>query len=94
MNTLHHLEALELDKVLKMLSSRAAMDDAKELALSLRPETDFKKVEILLNETDDAFKLSAGFGSPSFGNAKNVANPLARAKNGGVLSMRELLDIA
>ena len=50
MNTLHHLEALELDKVLKMLSSRAAMDDAKELALSLRPETDFKKVEILLNE--------------------------------------------
>ena len=94
MNTLHHLEALELDKVLKMLSSRAAMDDAKELALSLRPETDFKKVEILLNETDDAFKLSAGFGSPSFGNDKNVANPLARAKNGGVLSMRELLDIA
>ena len=94
MNTLHHLEALELDKVLKMLSTRAAMEDAKELALSLRPETDFKKVEILLNETDDAFKLSAGFGSPSFGSAKNVANPLARAKNGGVLSMRELLDIA
>ena len=94
MNTLHHLEALELDKVLKMLSTRAAIEDAKELALSLRPETDFKKVEILLNETDDAFKLSAGFGSPSFGSAKNVANPLARAKNGGVLSMRELLDIA
>ncbi len=94
MNTLHHLEALELDKVLKMLSTRAAMEDAKELALSLRPETDFKKVETLLNETDDAFKLSAGFGSPSFGSAKNVANPLARAKNGGVLSMRELLDIA
>ncbi len=92
--TTQHTEALELDKVLKMLASRASMDDAKELALGLKPEMEILKVKELLQQTDDAFRLASGFGSPSFGNAKNVANPLARAQNGGVLSMRELLDIA
>lgn len=88
-----NFEALELNKILTMLASRASINDAKELALSLRPETDLIKVNTLLNQTDEAFKLSAGFGSPSFGNAKNVSNALLRAQNGGVLSMRELLDI-
>lgn len=91
---IQHTEALELDKVLKMLSSRASMEDAKEQILSLKPAIELKDVSELLNETDDAYRLSAGFGLPSFGNAKNIANSLARAKNGGVLSMRELLDIA
>ena len=88
-----NFEALELNKILTMLASRASINDAKDLALSLRPETDLIKVNTLLNQTDEAFKLSAGFGSPSFGNAKNVSNALLRAQNGGVLSMRELLDI-
>ena len=94
MDFIQHTEALELDKILKMLASRAPMEDAKQRALSLRPETDLKKVNHLLSETDDAFRLSSGYGSPSFGNAKNIANPVARAQNGGILSMRELLDIA
>ncbi len=94
MSFIQHTEALELDKILKMLAARAPMEDAKQQALSLRPETDLSKVRELLEQTDDAFRLSSGYGSPSFGNAKNVANPLARAQNGGILSMRELLDIA
>ncbi len=94
MNFTQHTEALELDKILKMLAARAPMEDAKDLALSLCPETDLKKVYELLSQTDDAVRLSSGYGSPSFGNAKNIANPLARAQNGGILSMRELLDIA
>ena len=94
MEYIHHTEALELDKVLKMVADRASMSDAKELALSLRPKTKLNDVMTLINQTDDAFRLSSGYGSPSFGNAKNITNALARAKNGGVLSMRELLDIA
>ena len=94
MDFIQHTEALELDKILKMLAARAPIEDAKQRALSLRPETDLKKVNHLLSETDDAFRLSSGYGSPSFGNAKNIANPVARAQNGGILSMRELLDIA
>ncbi len=94
MSFIQHTEALEFDKILKVLSSRAPMQDAKEMALSLRPETEIERVRELLEQTDDAVRLSSGYGSPSFGNAKNIANPVARAQNGGVLSMRELLDIA
>lgn len=94
MNCTQHTEALELDKILNRLAARASMEDAKELAVSIRPETDIDAVRELLGQTDDAFKLSSGYGSPSFGNAKNVTGALARAVSGGVLSMRELLDIA
>lgn len=89
-----HTEALELDKILKKLADRASMADAKEAALSLSPETDIGEVCRLLGQTDDAFRLSSSYGSPSFGNASNVLGALTRACSGGVLSMRELLDIA
>ena len=87
-------KALELDKVLKALSISCSLQDAKELAENLQPQSDIEKVNELLLQTNDAYRLSAGFGSPSFGSAKSPANALARAQNGGVLSMRELLDIA
>ena len=84
---------LELDKVLKMLADACALYDAKSAALELEPETDLHKVQQLLQETDDAYKLTAAFGSPSFGSCKNVDNALAKAESGGVLSMTELLNI-
>lgn len=84
---------LELDKVLKMLADACTLTGAKEAALELEPETDLNKVRRLLQETDDAYKLTAAFGSPSFGSCRNVDNALAKAESGGVLSMTELLNI-
>ena len=46
-----------------------------------------------MSQTGDAHTLMAKYGAPSFGSAKNVTAPLTRAASGGVLSMRELLDI-
>lgn len=89
-----HTDTLELDKILKLLADRASLEDAKQQALGLVPQTEIAKVEKLLLETDDAYRLCAAFGSPSFGSAKDMSGALARAENGGVLSMRELLDIA
>ena len=88
-----HYKTLELDKVLQQLASYASLDDAKELAVSLCPQTSIEEVSNLLGQTDDAYRMSAGYGMPSFGAAKNVNNSLARAVGGGVLSMRELLEI-
>ena len=76
-NFILHTQTLELDKVLKMLASRAQLEDAKTAALSLLPKTDVHFVKRLLSETDDAYRLIAGFGSPSFGNAKNIKRPEA-----------------
>lgn len=88
-----HYKALELDKVLQMLSEYTACTDSREMALSLSPEYDIKTARSELQKTEDAFILLAKFGGPSFGSLKNVNNSLARANAGGVLTMRELLDI-
>lgn len=52
------------------------------------------EVELLLQQTEDAFSLLARFGGPSFSGLKNVNNPLHRAAAGGSLNPKELLDIA
>lgn len=89
-----HYRSLELDKVLEMLAEQASCADAKEKALSLTPQTELISAQTLLNQTEDAHMLLARFGGPSFGGLRNVNNSLSRANAGGVLNMRELLDIA
>ena len=92
MKNRHH-RALELDKVLSMLANYASAADSKEMALNLEPETNITIAKGELKKTEDAYILLAKFGGPSFGSIKNVNNSLARANAGGVLTMRELLDI-
>ena len=86
-----HFRSLELDKILEMLASHATCADAKELALSLTPQTDLYLAQALLKQTEDAHMLLARFGGPSFGGLHNVNNALQRAAAGGMLTMRELL---
>lgn len=86
--------ALEFDKILTLLSSFTSCEDSREAALALRPETELAAAEKLLRQTDDAHRLLAKFGGPSFGGLCNVDNALARASAGGVLNPGELLRIA
>ncbi|MBR0536079.1 MAG: endonuclease MutS2 [Clostridia bacterium] len=88
-----HLRAIEFDKILEMLSQRGCNEDSRESILSLRPETNLNKAQRLLGMTEDAYIMLARHGGPSFGGLRNVNNALSRANAGGVLSMRELLDI-
>lgn len=89
-----NFKTLELDLILDKLAQECSCDDAKALALSLRPTSDMAEVELLLSQTEDAFSLLARFGAPSFSGLKNVNNPLHRAGAGGSLNPKELLDIA
>ena len=86
-------EALELDKILQLLAEETSCEDAKQLALEIKPTSDFVEVCTLLNQTEDASSLLARFGAPSFGGLKNINNPLARANAGGALGQGELLRI-
>ncbi len=86
--------ALELDKILDRLAAETCCEDAAALARSLKPETDLQLVQRLVDETDDACRLMAGFGSPSFGRLTNVVNTLRRAEAGASLSLGELLRVA
>lgn len=86
--------ALELSKVLEMLAAETTCADAAEAARTLTPSPYLAEAQARLNETDAAYRLMAGFGSPSFGQLQNTTNALRRADAGAVLSPRELLQIA
>ena len=88
------LQALELDKILDLLAGETACADAAHMARQLQPESEPALVQRLLDETDDACRLMAGFGSPSFGRLTNVTNALRRAQAGACLSLAEFLRIA
>ena len=48
------IRTLELPRVLQLLSEQAVSPEAKELALAVRPETDYEDVLRLLDQTDGA----------------------------------------
>lgn len=87
-------KTLELDLILEKLAAECSCDDAKDLARGLKPAGDMAEVEMLLQQTEDAFSLLARFGGPSFSGLKNANNSLHRAAAGGSLNPKELLDIA
>ncbi len=88
-----HLNALELPKVLEMAAKRACNDDAREILTSLQPSKNAELTVKNLAMTEDAYILLAKHGGPAFGGLCNVSNSLARASAGGMLTMKELLDI-
>lgn len=89
-----HYKTLELDKILERLAGMTSIEDAREMALNLEPVFELKKVEQLLQQTDDAVALSGRFGAPSFGCAVNCSGHLRRAQAGGCLTTGELLSVA
>lgn len=89
-----HFLSLELDKILQMLSDTARSADAKEIALTINPQSDFFEVQRLLDETEAAYIFIAKFGAPGFSGLQNVNNAVTRAAAGATLSAGELLKIA
>lgn len=88
-----NFRALELDKILVMLSNEATCKDAADEALKIEPAATLKEAKRLLKDTDEAYVLVARFGAPSFYGLKNVTNGLRRAEAGGVLNLPELIGI-
>ncbi len=89
-----HYKALELDKILQMLSDLTSCEDAREKALETEPSWGLFEVKEQISLTEDAFILSGRFGAPSFGGIKNPMSALRRGEAGGVMSTTELLRVA
>ncbi len=85
---------LELDAVLEMLAGCAGSSEGKIACRKLRPTSDVDDVRDLLAETKAAFDLSTMKGYPAFSGAENIEPAVDRAKQGGVLQPKELLNIA
>lgn len=86
-------KALELNKVLEKLSEQAQSAQGRELCLEIQPDNSFMEVSHLLQMTDDAYIMLQKYGAPSFSGVRNINNSVKRAQAGGLLNMRELLDV-
>ena len=87
------IRTLELPRVLQLLSEQAVSPEAKELALAVRPETDYEDVLRLLDQTDGARAMIVLRGAPGFSGVKPVKDLLDRADRGGSRNIPELIRI-
>lgn len=87
------LKALEFDKVLAWLASRASSDLGRQLAEHLTPADTFESARLRLAETTEARVIADNFGYPSFQGACDIRELARRAKQGSVLSPIELIAV-
>ena len=87
-----HHKTLELDKVLAMLAAQAGSRRTKELAMGIRPAEDTEQARELLSLTLTANRLTDKSGTPQI-NLPECNRELEHARLGGVLGMRELMNI-
>ena len=85
---------LELPAVLEMLAAQAESELGKEQARGLEPLENREEVRRRVQETTDAARLMTLHGTPSFSGARDIRPALERARLGGTLNTRELLNIA
>ena len=88
------LKTLEYYTVLSMLASQAASEEGRARCMALRPAADIEDARTLLDQTSAAKDMMVRQGGPSLGGIRNVGPALRRADVSGVLSLRELLDVA
>ncbi len=88
------LTTLEYDKIIEMLVECTATDGAKARAKALMPTDEYDFVVDRQQKTDDAKRLINAKGYPSFSAPESVPEAADRAYKGGILSPRELLDVA
>ena len=88
------LKTLEYYAVLELLAGEAASSQGKNQCMALRPVTDLEQAEIYMKQTSDAKNIMTIKGSPSLGGIREITGALKRAEMGGVLNLKELLNVA
>ncbi|XMB87339.1 endonuclease MutS2 [Mycoplasmatota bacterium WC44] len=87
-------KVLEFDKVLSIINEHAVSDLAKEAVQGLTPNNEVFEVNELLSKTDEALTLLYKLGSAPLGNVYNIYPHLRRVDLDGVLSAKEIREIA
>lgn len=88
------LEKLEFNKVLDILNEYTHTYIGKELVTSLIPSTDKNVVKRMLEETSEANILILRKGNAPISQIENINIALKKLESNGILSTKELLDIA
>jgi DNA mismatch repair protein MutS2 len=88
------LRALEFSAIVERLAGLTAFAPSRELVEASLPVSDPRHVGLLQDQTDEAAQLLEEQAQASIGGARDVRGPIERARRGGRLSARELLDVA
>ncbi|MBE6837660.1 MAG: endonuclease MutS2, partial [Ruminococcus sp.] len=88
-----YYEALELHKILALLSKHCSNAMTKEKALSTTPSNDVLYVKDEVKKTSAALELSIKYATPVFIDFKDVSASLSRADSGASLTLKELIEI-
>lgn len=88
------LRILEYNKILAMLTQHAASPMAKRRIDRMKPQRDINIIKTLQSETRDALMRLVSNGNLSFSGLTDIGASIKRLEVGGVLTSRELLDVA
>lgn len=87
-------KALEFDKVLKIASEYCVLYRTKSEMQNFVPCDNFSDAQLLLDKTDEAYRLLFDNGASSIEFYDDLGDELERVKKGSTLSMGELLKVA
>jgi DNA mismatch repair protein MutS2 len=90
----HSLRVLEFEKVLGLLAAETAFSVGRELALAVRPETDFRRVVELQTQTAEMKLLEQLGVDVPFAGAKNIRPFIHSASIGQALDPSDLVETA
>lgn len=88
-------KVLEFDKILEKLADYTQSESVKERILSLEPTGELSEAKRRQEETSEAVSTILKLGSPPVNlSMPNVTGSARRAEMGGVLQMKELLEVS
>jgi len=87
------LEILEFPQIRTILAGYASFSASHELALGLKPLSEYDKVSLLLGEAAEACQLLSLDSGFSIGEAYDIREPVRMAALSGILEPRSLIEI-
>lgn len=88
------IKSIEYDKILSECVLYAVSDNGKSAILQTRPISEINPIKILLDKTNEAYKLLFTYNVNQIPYFYDVSNEVKRSELGGTLNFSELLRIA
>jgi len=88
------ITALEYDKIISLLVSKASSEPGQKLCRELSPMTDLEKIRLMQVQTADALTRLFRKGNISFAGIKDIRGSMKRLEIGSSLSIPELLTLS
>lgn len=88
------LKAIEYDKIMQSVAEFAVLRQTKQLIVNFCPVCEYQNALILLNKTEEAYKLLYTYDTGGIYFFEDITEELKRVDAGGTLNPSELLKIA